>query len=228
MNDQEPVALSGCAREPTHVPGFTQEFGVLLAVPVGEERISQISSNTEIIFGAAPTEPVGQKIATVLGEKNALAIKDVFNSGNWKETNPIKISIEQDGTAFSLNVIVHRYDGLDFIEIEAVSKEGEGLRPTHTIWFKVPFFVCRNPGTSQTCGTPWCLKSTASPDTTGLWCISLTATIMDLSLQSRTESTSNRFWGCITPQAISPTRRVAFIVPIGSDISRTFITVRSL
>jgi two-component system, chemotaxis family, sensor kinase Cph1 len=68
---RDPVDLTDCAREPIHVPGFTQSFGVLLAMPAGSDRISQISSNTGLIFAPDPLEVVGKKLADVLGQANA-------------------------------------------------------------------------------------------------------------------------------------------------------------
>ena len=50
------VDLDLCAREPIHVPGHIQPFGVLLAIRTGDTRISQVSNNTELICGL-PSNP---------------------------------------------------------------------------------------------------------------------------------------------------------------------------
>lgn len=119
-----PIDLTDCAREPIHVPGSIQTFGVLLAMRAGDDRISQVSSNTDLVFGLPPDEVVGQKLGKVLGEQHAAHIADVLAAGNWKEVNPLKIAVERKGSAFPVNAIVHRYDGLDFVELEPVSAEG--------------------------------------------------------------------------------------------------------
>jgi chemotaxis family two-component system sensor kinase Cph1 len=117
------VNLTDCAREPIHVPGFIQEFGVLLAMPAGFDRISQISRNTDLIFGVEPLELIGQRLSHVLGEENAARIARVLQEGTWKETNPIRFSVERNGSSLQVNAIVHRYDGLDFVELEPVSDQ---------------------------------------------------------------------------------------------------------
>lgn len=118
-----PMDLTDCAREPIHVPGFIQEFGVLLTMPAGSDRISQISANTHLIFGVEPRELVGQKLRSVLGEENAAEIARVLQEGNWKEKNPLKLNVERSGSPFAVNAILHRYDALDFVELEPISGE---------------------------------------------------------------------------------------------------------
>jgi light-regulated signal transduction histidine kinase (bacteriophytochrome) len=118
-----PVDLTDCAREPIHVPGFIQQFGVLLAMPTGSERISQISANTDLIFGVEPLELIGQKLSRVLGEESAAEIAQVLQAGNRKEINPLKLSIVRGDVPLAVNAIVHRYDGLDFVELEPISDE---------------------------------------------------------------------------------------------------------
>jgi light-regulated signal transduction histidine kinase (bacteriophytochrome) len=124
MQAASSLDLGNCAREPIHVPGTTQPFGVLLAMPAGGERISQISNNAESIFGRDATEVVGQRLATVIGEANAAVIRQALQTGNWKEVNPLKISIDRGGVPSPVNAIVHRHDGLEFVELEPISKEG--------------------------------------------------------------------------------------------------------
>jgi two-component system, chemotaxis family, sensor kinase Cph1 len=118
-----PVDLSDCAREPIHVPGFIQAFGVLLAKRAGTDLVSQISNNAEQIFGFEALDLVGRKLAALLGAENAAKIEQILQSGSWKQRNPVKISIDRQGEQVRVNAIVHSYDGLDFIELEIISAE---------------------------------------------------------------------------------------------------------
>jgi two-component system, chemotaxis family, sensor kinase Cph1 len=129
------VDISECAREPIHVPGYCQPFGVLLAMQAGQERISQISKNTELVFGVGPAEIVGRKLADFFGNSDASKISEIFKAGNWKEINPLRITVARGGDAIAVDVILHRYDGLDFVEIEPVSAEGadRASRPFHLL-----------------------------------------------------------------------------------------------
>jgi two-component system, chemotaxis family, sensor kinase Cph1 len=118
-----PLDLPDCNREPIHVPGFIQQFGVLLAMSAGSDRISQISANTDLIFGVEPLEVVGQKLSQLLGEANSAEITTVLQAGNWKEFNPLKLTIHRNQESIAVNAIVHRYDGLDILELEPISGE---------------------------------------------------------------------------------------------------------
>jgi two-component system, chemotaxis family, sensor kinase Cph1 len=118
-----PVDISECEREPIHVPGHCQPFGVLLAMQTGHERICQISKNTELVFGVEAGEVVGCKLSNVFGNSDASKILDIFESGNWKEINPLRLLVTHGGKGLAVDVILHRYDGLDFVEVEPVSAE---------------------------------------------------------------------------------------------------------
>jgi len=118
------VELADCAREPIHVPGFIQGFGVLLATRAGLDMISQISSNAAILFGEDAVQLVGQNLSKVLGTENAAEVRRVLQSGSWKEASPVRMSIDRKGEQVPVNAILHRYDGLDFVELEIVTPEG--------------------------------------------------------------------------------------------------------
>jgi light-regulated signal transduction histidine kinase (bacteriophytochrome) len=122
---QGAVDLADCAREPIHVPGFIQSFGVLLAMRAGTEMVTQISNNARVIFGQDAVELVGQRLHQIIGREGADEILNVLGSGNWKEANPIELTIPIDraGKQLAVDAIVHRYDGLDFVELEIVSPE---------------------------------------------------------------------------------------------------------
>jgi two-component system, chemotaxis family, sensor kinase Cph1 len=117
------VDISECAREPIHVPGYCQPFGVLLAMQAGQERITQISKNTELVFGVGPSEVVGRKLGDFFGDSDAAKISEIFKAGNWQEINPLRLIVARGGESFAVDIILHRYDGLDFVEIEPVSAE---------------------------------------------------------------------------------------------------------
>lgn len=117
------VDLSNCAREPIHVPGFSQPFGVMMVMPAGKGRISQLSNNSELIFGEEPAQILGQKLSDVLDPDSAAAVNEVLRSGNWREANPLKLTIQRNQGAMQVNAVVHRYDGLDFVEMEPVASE---------------------------------------------------------------------------------------------------------
>ena len=86
--------------------------------------ISQISSNAAILFGEDAVQLVGQNLSKVLGTENAAEVRRVLQSGSWKEASPVRMSIDRKGEQVPVNAILHRYDDLDFVELEIVTPEG--------------------------------------------------------------------------------------------------------
>ena len=121
--------LSECAREPIHVPGRIQPFGVLLAMRMGAHRVSQVSANTESLFGLQPFDVLGKSLAELFGEQVAQSITATLANSTWTDTNPTRASIVRNGIPVSCNLVVHQYDGLDFIEVEQRHEATEGEAP---------------------------------------------------------------------------------------------------
>jgi chemotaxis family two-component system sensor kinase Cph1 len=69
------VDLTNCDREPIHVPGAIQPYGLLLVL---DESLSicQISANSKDFLGVAPTNLLGQKLQKVIGEALAREVSD--------------------------------------------------------------------------------------------------------------------------------------------------------
>ncbi len=121
------VDLDNCAREPIHVPGYIQPHGVLLAMRAGGSVISQVSNNTTEVLGIEPQRLLGCELRTLLGNAQAGEIAEVLKAGKWREVNPLHVGIEYAGQTVSMNAIVHRYDGLDFVELERITPDGSPI-----------------------------------------------------------------------------------------------------
>lgn len=70
MNFNPPVNLTNCDREPIHIPGTIQPHGALLVCDADCSEILRLSENAATFFGL-PTLPLGQTLASVLGEEPA-------------------------------------------------------------------------------------------------------------------------------------------------------------
>ena len=126
--------LDNCAREPIHVPGYIQPFGVMLAMRAGNSVMSQVSNNTNEVLGVEPPELLGRELRTLLGDAQAAAIAAVLKAGNWKEMNPLQVSVQSGEETIEMNATIHRYDGLDFVELERITLEGAALfTRTHSL-----------------------------------------------------------------------------------------------
>ena len=65
-----PIELTDCDKEPVHIPGAIQPFGVLVAFGLPTWEIAHVSRNAPALFGAASTEAmIGGAMGTVLPPK---------------------------------------------------------------------------------------------------------------------------------------------------------------
>ena len=66
------------------------------------------------------TQILGLKLDELLGSVSAAEIARVFEKGEWQDGNPIRVAVQTNGHEQSVNAILHRHDGLDFVELEAL------------------------------------------------------------------------------------------------------------
>lgn len=66
--DLEAADLTNCDREPIHIPGEIQPYGVLIALSQPDWIITQISQNTD--------EHLGRSIETLLGKPLSVLLLD--------------------------------------------------------------------------------------------------------------------------------------------------------
>jgi len=108
-----------CAREPIHIPGGIQPHGVLISVDA-EGAILQISGNIEPIAHRSPQACIGQPLASVLGaqasERARAALSRLTRDGAAIHAGNVRI--EKWAHSGPVAIVVHRHDGLFFVEIE--------------------------------------------------------------------------------------------------------------
>jgi len=62
-----PIDLTNCDREPIHVPGAVQPYGVLLSLQAPALTILQISASALAMLGHRPADMLGRTLRDVLG-----------------------------------------------------------------------------------------------------------------------------------------------------------------
>jgi two-component system, chemotaxis family, sensor kinase Cph1 len=112
-------AFAECAREPIHIPGGIQPHGVLISVD-GQAKVLQISGNIGEFMDRTPDACLGQTLDDVIGhtaaERARGGLKRLARDGaaihvgnaiieGWKHDEPMA-------------VVVHRHEGLFFVELE--------------------------------------------------------------------------------------------------------------
>lgn len=69
------AALAECAREPVHIPGSIQSFGVMLCFDASLGRVQQVSANVSALLDRSVTECLNAKPVDVLGKSLVSRIK---------------------------------------------------------------------------------------------------------------------------------------------------------
>ena len=107
------VDLNDCDREPIHIPGTIQAFGVLLALDA-EMKVTQISDNVHDHLSLGVGDVLGRSLSELVGRDACDEVRAVLREERWFDANPLRISAS--GKQF--DGIVHRHDGVAILELE--------------------------------------------------------------------------------------------------------------
>ncbi|MDB5267396.1 MAG: hypothetical protein JWP58_436 [Hymenobacter sp.] len=116
----QPITLTNCDREPIHIPGLIQPYGFLLCLDEQSRRVVQASANTLTLLGMAPDTLIGAGLGTLLEPEQLVEVERV-----WAKLGPdgrllgIRLGRVTGQPAYKL--ILHRYDGLLWVEGEPVA-----------------------------------------------------------------------------------------------------------
>ncbi len=108
-----PPAARACDREPIHIPGAIQPFGVLLAVEPGARAVRHVSENCAALLGKRPDELLGLSLREAVGEAAEAALRAAWETREG-ERSPVPVALAS-GEA---QAHVHVQDGLVLIELE--------------------------------------------------------------------------------------------------------------
>jgi light-regulated signal transduction histidine kinase (bacteriophytochrome) len=114
LDDNIPVDLSECDREPIHVPGSIQPHGVLLAFAPEDTVIVQVSNNTAQVLGVSPEELLGQRLESLFDAACLPVLREALLQRSFKQVSPLPLHVR--GVAF--DGILHANDGLLVLELE--------------------------------------------------------------------------------------------------------------
>ena len=106
--------LTDCDREPIHIPGTVQPYGVLLVLAEPALTVAQISENVGDHLPLGPKDILGQPLSTVIDPASVDDVRYALREERWYETNPLHIS----GHGKQFDGIVHRHDGAAILELE--------------------------------------------------------------------------------------------------------------
>jgi light-regulated signal transduction histidine kinase (bacteriophytochrome) len=110
--------LQTCAEEPIRIPGAIQPHGALLTVDESSWTVQQASANAQALLGTVEDITAGQPLARWLGEEPFARVRQALAGGSLEDSNPLSLTFA--GRAF--DGLLHRHDGLLFLELEAVQE----------------------------------------------------------------------------------------------------------
>ena len=118
--------LTDCDREPIHVPGTIQPYGVLMVLTEPALTVAQVSENVGDHFPLGVEDVLGQPLSNVIDTASADEVRDALQEERWYESNPFDINAH--GKRF--DGIVHRHDGATILDLEPDS-EALGATSAH-------------------------------------------------------------------------------------------------
>ncbi|MEI7456393.1 MAG: EAL domain-containing protein [Nitrosomonadales bacterium] len=111
-------ALKNCEREAIHQVGQIQPVGLLLALDDAGLIITHVSDNVSEWFDFPPSALLGQPFASLVGEQQALSIRQLIGMEDWRRTAITTFKITRDGHTLNLDAQVSRTGACWIIEIE--------------------------------------------------------------------------------------------------------------
>nr|WP_264599241.1 ATP-binding protein [Rhodoblastus acidophilus] len=116
--DTAALDVTECDREPIHIPGSIQPHGVLLAFVEPDLRPVSVSANIEALVGRSPEAVVREPLSALLTRESLEALAAVLANSEVAIFNPLRIAALTTEGPQPFNGIVHRHQGLTFLELE--------------------------------------------------------------------------------------------------------------
>ncbi|MVW77771.1 ATP-binding protein [Bordetella sp. 02P26C-1] len=117
-----PDALSQCAKEPIHIPGAIQPFGVLLTVGGDELTIHNISSNAATLWNIPIADLVGQPFTSLLQADDIDSVQRLIRSDFIEEqTVHVSLQLPELGQGSPWELRAHYHLDTLYLELEPVA-----------------------------------------------------------------------------------------------------------
>ena len=117
------IDLGNCDREPIHIPGAVQPYGVLLALREPGLEVAQASESALAHLGVAARALSGRPLARVLGEAAAGRVRAMAVEMQDRAFDALRVETP-DGAARAFDATLHRGGGLLLLELEPAAAQG--------------------------------------------------------------------------------------------------------
>jgi light-regulated signal transduction histidine kinase (bacteriophytochrome) len=123
-SSNSPVDLSNCDREPIHIPGSIQPYGVLLTLQEPALHITQCSANVREFFGVDAGELLGQSIEVLLDTPALDAVRTAVHKAHLND-QPSHVITTRLGDSGEFHLLLHRRKGVLIAELEPLLSGSE-------------------------------------------------------------------------------------------------------
>jgi two-component system, chemotaxis family, sensor kinase Cph1 len=131
----EASPISECEKEPIHIPGAIQPFGIFLTISCDGLLIENVSENCLEHWGTPAQNLIGVSFAKLLSPQDAEKLGDYLARPNLKEQSPISIALpsEQGASRETWELAAHDYAGVLYLEMEPFvrKKNSASVQPFH-------------------------------------------------------------------------------------------------
>jgi chemotaxis family two-component system sensor kinase Cph1 len=107
------VDLNECDREPIHIPGTIQPFGVLLVLDE-DMKVTHVSENVSDHLSLPVDQVLGRPLSGIVDPAGADEVGLVLREQRWHEANPLSIG----AGAQRFDGLVHHHAGAAILELE--------------------------------------------------------------------------------------------------------------
>ena len=115
------ITLTNCDREPIHIPGLVQPYGFLLCLDEKTRLVVQASENVEAHVGISADELLHKGLDRLLGPDRLAEVQALWPTlGTTPQLLGARLDYVKGQPFFKL--ILHRYDGLLWVEFEPVAE----------------------------------------------------------------------------------------------------------
>jgi chemotaxis family two-component system sensor kinase Cph1 len=108
------VDVTECDREPIHIPGSIQPFGVLLALCEPDMVVTQASDNVRDHLSVEVEDILDSPLSSFMAETDIDHLRRTLHEERWHTENPLEVVVR--GRRF--DAIVHRHEGVAILELE--------------------------------------------------------------------------------------------------------------
>jgi len=115
-----PIDLTNCDREPIHIPGAIQPYGVLLALAGPELRVAQASESAREHLGREAESLPGRELGEVLGAPAAARVRELALALQDRASGTVRVPLG-GGEERVFDATLHRSGGLLLLELEPAS-----------------------------------------------------------------------------------------------------------